>query len=278
MSAAAVQAFAVVYFNGMGSTRLQGLRYANTVVTTRGTDGEVFYTGREEGDKLFSEVWPAEDFSDVHVETPGDGRVLTGEPTRSSCWRWILGVPDQPGFVYRLVPWKWLPPAHSEHVQKGIRDVRDALAKHPGPIVVYGASRGAGLLFLVMEQLTKDERARIHLAVAEAPFDSAWNVVLDRLSQMGYPWWLVEPFRPLQSFIPFLSKSPFEADFPHDVPLIMASGTEDESCISTGQIRLALKLEESGHPDFEHIILEGANHNNIWQRREFIEAVRRRLP
>lgn len=277
-AAAAVQAFAVVYFNGMGSTRLQGLRYANTVVTTRGPGGEVFYTGKEEGDKLFAEVWPAEDFSDVHVEHTGEG-VLTGEPRRSSSWRWILGVPDEPGFVFRLVLWKWLPPAHSEHVQKGLRDVRDALAKHARPIVVYGASRGAGLLFLVMEHLTTDERARIHLAVAEAPFDSMWNVVLDRLGQLlPRVVWLMEFVRPLGNWLPFRARAPLDAEFPHDVPLIMASGTEDESCMFTGQQRLARKLRASNHPDFAHIVIEGANHNNIWQHSAFKKAVRSRLP
>jgi len=253
------------------------------VVTTRSHDNSgVFYTGVEAGDKLFSGVWPAPDFDDVYIEKTGDhGEVLIGEPRRSSCWRWLMGVPDEPGFVFRLVPWRWLPPCRAEHVAKGVRDVRDALAKQDKPVVLYGASRGAGLVFLVAEALTPEERARVHMAVAEAPFDSTWNVLLDRLLTskcFPIPAWLVEMIRPLGHWLPLIPRSPIDVDVPHDVPLIMASGTEDASCMFTGQQRLARKLRAQNHPDFTHVVIEGAHHNNIWQATEFIQAVRARLP
>lgn len=267
--AATSAAFVVIFFNGMGSVRAQGLRYANQVDTLK--NGELFYQGYEEGDKFFTSVWPAEDFDDVVVEDVGSG-IVHGEPRRASSWRRWIGVKDPKGFLYRLILHKWFPPCSRSQIDKGLRDVRDALAQQDLPLVIYGNSRGAGLVFLVVNELEEHERARIKLVVAEAPFDNVWNVVLDRLSER-HPW-LSEFLRPLATLLPW-PNAPLSVDFPHDVPLIMGSGTEDESCMLSGQLRLAEKLE--AHPDFEHVIVDGANHNNIWLAPAFVRKVRGRL-
>jgi hypothetical protein len=246
--------FVVVLFNGMGSVRPQGLRYANSVETLR--DGKTLYSAFEPGDKLFTHVWPAEDFDDVWVRATGDAERIRGEP------QW--GTTHSSGFIFHRIWHRWFPPCSETQVAKGLHDVRDALALQTLPLVLYGTSRGAALVFLVAARLAPEERARIRLAVAEAPYDALGNVVYDR-----YGWSLPQTW--LNSWF----NAPLDTDFPHDIPLIMISGTDDTECPLAGQMRLAEKLET--HPEFTHIVVQGAHHNNLWQYTVVKEMIRAKL-
>jgi dienelactone hydrolase len=254
-------AIAVVFFNGMGSTRAQGLRYANQIDTLK--DGKLFYRSREKGDKFFPTVWPAEDFDDIHVEDVGTG-IVHGEPLRASAFRRWMGVEDPNGFTFRLIPHKWFPPCSRPQIDKGLRDVRDALAAHE-KVAIYGASRGAALALLVLSELSREERAKIHVVIAEAPFDNLANVISDRY---GLPWivrrllWWLLPLGPL------------DVELYPDVPIVIGAATEDEACPFEGQQRLAQKL--STHPNFEFVVVEGAHHNNIWLDPKYRRVVKER--
>lgn len=242
----ALLALGVVYFNGMGSTRAQGLRYANHIETTK--DGKLYYESFESGEKFFDTVWPADDFDDIHVEDVGSGKVY-GEPARASVWRRYIGVNDPVGLVYRLVLHKWFPPCSSSQIQKGLDDVRAALTAHER-IVIYGNSRGAALALTVLSKLEPEEQERIRSVIAEAPYDTLANVVCDRYHLPDY----VRHF--LSWLLPY---GPLDMDIPSGVPILIGGGTEDDSCPPEGQYRLAKKL---GHAEL--VMVQGANHNNIW--------------
>lgn len=271
--------FVTVFFNGMGSTRVQGLRYANEIVTVDADGNELYRAAREAHDRLdkplLHNVLPAEDFNDVAVLYHGGGEPIANETPRASSWRWwtwataLVEVPGRLNYVLRVT--KWFPPCSRQHIEKGLDDVRRAIAQHPNtPIVIYGASRGAGLCLMVLEELTKQERSRIHLVIAEAPFDTIANVIADRLS-------LPDPLRyTLQWFVALVHRGPLDADIPHDVPIVIGSGTEDRACPVHGQHRLAHKLRD--HPNVDHVVIEGANHHNIFQAPSFVSTVRKRMP
>jgi pimeloyl-ACP methyl ester carboxylesterase len=240
---------AVVFFNGMGSTRLQGLRYSNHVETLK--NGETFYTGDEPGDKFFETVWPAEDFDDVFVWDRGrcSGK-LTGEPERGNFL--LAGLNINPlSFIYTIVPHKWIFPCSETQIAKGLKDVRDALKVHE-KVIIYGASRGASLALLVLSRLVPCEQARIHAVIAEAPFDSAGNVMVDRYH---LPWWvstLVDSVWPVSR--------PIDVELPEGVPILIGSAQNDTVCPSAGQARL-----KERNPHVELVVVEGAHHDNIWQ-------------
>ncbi len=238
----AVLAAAVVFFNGMGSTRLQGLRYSNHVETL--SNGRTLYTGDEPGDKFFETVWPAEDFDDVELYNVGEAK-FTGEPKRGC-------GPFSPGpFCYTIVPHRWIFPCSERQIAKGIKDVRDALKVHE-KVVIYGASRGASLALIVLSRLAPCEHARIHAVIAEAPFDSVGNVVVDRY---GLPPWaggLIDRVWPVSR--------PIDAVLPEGVPILIGSAQNDTVCPSVGQARL-----KERNPHVELVVVAGAHHDNIWQ-------------
>lgn len=236
----------VVFFNGMGSTRAQGLRYASTVDTLK--DGKLFYRGEEQGEKFFKSVFPAEDFDDIIVEDVGTG-IVRGEPVRASTWRRYFGVKDPEGFVYRLILHRWFPPCSQRQVQKGLDDVRAALAVHE-EILIYGNSRGAALALMVVSQLAPEEQARVKGVISEAPFDRLSNVVADRYALPDF----------LRFFLEFvLPAGPLDYSVPDTVPVLIGSGTEDDSCPPQGQLRLKQHI-----PHAELHVVKGANHNDIW--------------
>lgn len=249
MAHVAVLAAAVVFFNGMGSTRLQGLRYSNHVETLK--NGETFYTGDEPGDKFFETVWPAEDFDDVFVWDRGrcSGK-LTGEPERGNFL--LAGLNINPlSFIYTIVPHRWIFPCSERQIAKGLKDVRDALKVHE-KVVIYGASRGASLALLVLSRLAPCEHARIHAVIAEAPFDSAGNVMVDRYHLPGWVSTLVDHVWPVSR--------PIDAVLPEGVPILIGSAQNDTVCPGSGQARLKKR-----NPHVELVVVAGAHHDNIWQ-------------
>jgi pimeloyl-ACP methyl ester carboxylesterase len=249
MAQVAVLAVAVVFFNGMGSTRLQGLRYSNHVETLG--YGRTLYAGDEPGEKFFETVWPAEDFDDVYVWQTGycPGK-MTGEPERGNFL--FLGLSlDSWSFSYTIVPHKWILPCSETQIAKGLKDVRDALEVHD-KVIIYGASRGASLALLVLSRLAPFEQDRIHAVIAEAPFDSVGGVVADRY---GLPSWvgsLVDSVWPVPR--------PIDVVLPSRVPILIGSGQNDTVCPSAGQARL-----KERSPHVELVVVEGAHHDNIWQ-------------
>jgi pimeloyl-ACP methyl ester carboxylesterase len=240
---------AVVFFNGMGSTRLQGLRYANHVETLE--YGRTLYAGDEPGEKFFETVWPAEDFDDVYVWQLGRcSEKLTGEPERGNFLFAGLSL-DSWSFSYTIVPHRWIFPCSERQIAKGIKDVRDALKVHE-KVIIYGASRGASLALIVLSRLAPCEHARIHAVIAEAPFDSAGNVIVDRYH---LPWWmgdLIDSVWPVSR--------PIDVELPKGVPILIGSGLNDTMCPSAGQARL-----KERNPHVELVVVEGAHHDNIWQ-------------
>ncbi len=260
-----------VYFNGLGSTRQQGLRYTNEVVTLD-EDGKVLYRAANEPliTPIIHNVMPATEFNDVDLLHVGSGVVREEYRGR----RWYHFWVDWP--VYRDDHVVFLPHMSRPllmggppQIQKGCDDVRRALDwKKENPkrkVVIYGASRGAGIAYLVTANLTKDEQSEVDLVVCEAPYDSVPNVLADRV---GYPFvaWLLSWF-PLYS-------APLDVSFPVSIPIVIGSGTDDEACPIQGQHRLVQKLRDAGHPDVTHVVVEGVDHNNIFLSKEWKRTVR----
>jgi alpha-beta hydrolase superfamily lysophospholipase len=258
-----------VYFNGLGSTRQQGLGIAEEIVTHDG-DGNVLYRAvTQEKDKqpLVYNILPAAEFDDVEILHAGNGVVHAEHRSR----RWYHFWVDWPQLrddtvvflPHMTKPFKMGGPGQ---IGKACGDIRRALEwkrqEEGRRVVVYGGSRGAGIALLAVANLTSEEQDEVDLVIAEAPYDRVPNVVTDRT---GRPFlgWLLEWF-------PWHA-GPLDVTFPTNVPVIIGSGTEDTVCHLAGQKRIVEKMEREGHTDVTHVVAEGADHCNIihdseWKR------------
>lgn len=263
-----------VYFNGMGSVRPQGLRYANELHTTD-RDGNILYTARryqheQHQDPLLDNVIPSPDFDDVHVHYHGGGESIANEPRRLSSWRFWIPIPEPtPGDMhYWLVLWKWLPPCSSHRIQLATQVVRHALLCHE-KIGIYGNSRGASLALMVLGHLTQQERKRIVWVIAEAPYDSISHVISDRYN---LPSIIRNALSRMNRIYP---TGPLDVDIPTDVPILIGSGQQDEACPVQGQYRIANKIRLSdNNAILEHVVIDNAYHNDIWQHPHYAKKVK----
>jgi hypothetical protein len=270
LSLAQASLITTVYFNGLGSTRQQGLRYTNEVVS-HNDDGEVLYRAVNSPpiDPLIYNVLPATEFDDVDILHAGGG--LVREEQRSCSWYhfWEEWPILRDGVVVHLPHLsRPLKMGGSVQIEKGCGDIRRALEwKREGEgrrVVVYGGSRGAGLSLLAVANLTREEQGEVDLVIAEAPYDTLPNVVTDRTGSALLGW--------LTSWVPWHS-GPLDVLFPTNVPVIIGSGTNDAACPIEGQKRIVDKMRREGHADVIHVVVEGADHNCIFHATQWKRVI-----
>lgn len=265
-----------VFAQGSGSPRLQALVYANRVTALRPPNdtadgGEILYEGRR------SPPMPALAFNIVPTPENPEVCVLNHK------------IPSPVKSYARVAAWSYDTPARArtaarqsrldysisktasslageENVARLVRDIQAAIlrAKATDKIVLYGVSRGASSLFIAVTHLTEYERGRISLLVAEAPFDSVFNIVKSRWG------WMVAHAAQLAIGCctmdnPWSDETPIDAaeNFPHEVPLLVFSGARDQVCPIEAQRALVDRVRECGHEKTTHVVLPKSTHVNM---------------
>ena len=153
--------------------------------------------------------------------------------------------------------------AGEQNVTRLLLDIKKVLRTAPEgqKIVLYGVSRGASALLIAVTHLSGEDQRRISLLVAEAPFDSVFNVVRSRWG------WMAAHVAQLAMGCctpddPWGDEAPIDAaeHFPHNVPVLMFSGARDQVCPIEAQRALADRLRESGHTKTTHVVLPKSSH------------------
>ena len=126
-------------------------------------------------------------------------------------------------------------------------------------VVLFGCSRGAATTLTSMATLDEDEKRKIALVIAEAPFDTFPSVVHE---SSYFPTRLVLwCFRTLGSYRDD-QLSPLAAmdEFPLDVPVAFITSKRDTRVPPVCTHRLIERLKERGHTKVHHLELEQSSH------------------
>ncbi len=268
-----------VFAQGSGSPRLQALVYANRVTTLlppddATDDGDVLYVGRR------SPPIPALAFNIVATPENPEVCVLNRQipsPVKayarvfgSAAWSYDTPARERASARQSRLDYTIRPTASSlageENVSRLVRDIQATIldAKSTDKIILYGVSRGASSLIIAVTRLTEYERGRISLLVAEAPFDTVFNVVKSRWG------WVVAHVAQLAmgcctTDSPWSDETPIDAvsNFPHEVPLLIFSGARDQVCPIEAQRALVERVRECGHEKTTHVVLPNSTHVNM---------------
>lgn len=286
-----------VFFNGLGATRVQALRYAvMAFAVSPYTRGGIVYKAQRRHDdttpEMLFNVMAAADFCDIEIRhLPPNG--VAHEERRARRWYHYWLPPDEPEDGVLVFQKRWLDHltiAGESEIDRGLDDVREALAWKGNfterKVIIYGFSRGAALALLVAGRLTPEEQEKIAFVVAEAPFDNVVNVAadaIDRLLNYFLPhWWLnfvkriiAILFNVFVRLWPWWPDGPVDAPIPFGMPVLVASGSDDPVTPVGCQQRIVERMVKLGHTNVTHVVADGADHINIHLSEAFQTALKK---
>jgi predicted esterase len=280
-----------VFVQGIGTTRVQALAFANAVRTLVPASSE-----DDDSDEMGAGAGAEEGARD-----PEEVRAVNKRPLHTPLLFNILPGPELDEITYLSVPTEihgeerhhessydhasgqrsaqrrkklhysinWLNTslAGARLVQTVSDQIRRAITETAPPvkIVVFGMSRGASAALAAVAQLRGDDASRIGLVIADAPFDSVSGLVARRAGCLApVAAAVVNALRAaLTPENPWVERDPIDylEEFPVCVPVLVFSGALDATCPQEAQEAVVARLRARG-VHTRHCVLPRSAHND----------------